>query len=136
MTTVAVALLEQAGKVLICRRRSDQPHAGKWEFPGGKVEPGESPAQALVRELGEELDILVDGVQEVRRYEYSYPGKAPIRLVFFRVDRYVGSLQAAQFADLKWESCKALPTYDFLDGDARIVRELAEGQHLGRAASV
>ena len=136
MTTVAVALLEQDGKVLICRRRNDQAHAGKWEFPGGKVELGEAPGQALARELNEELDILAEAFQEVCRYEYSYPGKPPICLVFFRVDSYVGSLKGAQFADLKWEDREALPAYDFLEGDARIVRELAEGQHLGTAAPV
>ena len=136
MTTVAVALLEQDGKVLICRRRNDQAHAGKWEFPGGKVEPGEAPGQALVRELNEELDILAESFQEVCRYEYAYPGKSSICLVFFRVDRYVGSLQDAQFADLRWEDREALPAYDFLEGDARIVRELAEGLHLSTAVSV
>lgn len=136
MTTVAVALLSQAGRVLICRRRSDQAHPGKWEFPGGKVEAGEAPGQALVRELGEELGIVAEAFEEVCRYEYSYPGKPPICLVFFCVDRYVGSLRGAQFADLRWESCEALPNYDFLEGDARIVRELAEGLHLSTAGSL
>ncbi len=136
MTTVAVALLSEAGKVLICRRRKDQAHPGKWEFPGGKVEAGEAPGQALVRELGEELGILAEAFEEVCRYNHSYPGKAPICLAFFRVDRYAGSLQGAQFADLKWESCEALPNYDFLEGDARIVRELAAGLHLGTTDSL
>lgn len=130
MTTVAVALLEREGKVLICRRRNDQAHGGKWEFPGGKVEPGETPGQALVRELGEELGVFAEAFEEVCRYEYAYPGKPAICLAFFRVDRYAGSPQGTQFADLKWESCGALPTYDFLEGDERIVRELSEGLHL------
>ena len=130
MTTVAVALLQWRGKILICRRRSDQAHAGKWEFPGGKVEAGETPGQALVRELDEELGISVEVFDEVRRYEYAYPGQPPVRLAFFRVDRYSGAPDGAQFADLRWESCEALPAYDFLEGDARIVRELAEGLHL------
>ena len=130
MTTVAVALLEREGKVLICRRRNDQAHGGKWEFPGGKVEPGETAGQALVRELGEELSVFAEAFEEVCRYEYSYPGKPAICLAFFRVDRYAGAPQGAQFADLKWESCEALPAYDFLEGDARIVRELSEGLHL------
>ena len=135
MTAVAVALLERAGKVLICRRRNDQAHGGKWEFPGGKVEPGETPAQALVRELAEELAVLAEAFEEVCRYEYAYPGKPAICLVFFRVDRYAGSPQGAQFADLKWESSEALPTYDFLEGDERIVRELSEGLHLAATDS-
>lgn len=130
MTTVAVALLEREGKVLICRRRNDQAHGGKWEFPGGKVEPGETAGQALVRELGEELSVFAEEFEEVCRYEFAYPGKPAICLAFFRVDRYAGAPQGEQFADLKWESCEALPAYDFLDGDARIVRELSEGLHL------
>jgi mutator protein MutT len=54
MTTVAAALIERDGRILICRRRGDQDHAGKWEFPGGKVEAGEEPPEALARELREE----------------------------------------------------------------------------------
>lgn len=135
MTTVAVALLEREGKVLICRRRNDQAHGGKWEFPGGKVELGETPGQALVRELGEELSVIAEAFEEVCRYEYAYPGKPAICLAFFRVDRYAGSPQGAQFAELKWESREALPAYDFLEGDARIVRELSEGQHLATTDS-
>lgn len=136
MTTVAVALLEREGKVLICRRRSDQTHGGKWEFPGGKVEPGETPGQALVRELGEELGVLAEAFEEVCRYEYTYPGKPAICLAFFRVDRYAGAPQAGQFADLRWESCESLAAYDFLEGDARIVRELSEGLHLATTVSL
>lgn len=136
MTTVAVALLEREGKVLICRRRNDQAHSGKWEFPGGKVEPGETPGQALVRELGEELGVLAEAFEEVCRYEFAYPGKPAICLAFFRVDRYAGSPQGGQFADLKWESREALPTYDFLEGDARIVRELSEGLHVATKDSL
>ena len=57
MTTVVAGVLERDGKILICRRRADQPHPLKWEFPGGKLETGESPAAALIRELREELGI-------------------------------------------------------------------------------
>ena len=130
MTTVAIALIARPGEVLICRRRGDQAHAGKWEFPGGKAESGEMPADALVRELDEELGIDATELCEVVRYDYAYPGKSPVRLVFFHVTGYNGRIDGSQFADLKWESCAALPDYDFLAGDGRIVRELADGQHL------
>ena len=127
MTTVAIALIERAGRILICRRRRDQSHAGKWEFPGGKVERGEAALDALARELREELGIEISEAQERVRYDYGYPGKAPIRLVFFGVVDYDGSVDGSQFADMAWETRAALPSYDFLEGDGRIVRELAEG---------
>ena len=129
MTTVAIALLEQDGDLLICRRRQDQSHAGKWEFPGGKVEPGEEPRAALVRELREELGIDVSVPQEVVRYDYSYPRTPPIRLVFFKVTSFRGRIEPAQFAEVRWESRRELQRYDFLEGDARIVLELAEGRY-------
>lgn len=129
MTTVAVALLERGGKLLICRRRADQSHAGKWEFPGGKVEAGESPREAVVRELTEELDIRAAAVGEVLRYVYTYPSRPPVRLVFFSVPVHHGTINPAQFAEVRWESRIDLLRFDFLEGDARIVRELAEGLH-------
>ena len=129
MTTVAVALIERAGKLLICRRRSDQSHAGKWEFPGGKVERGEASRDALARELKEELGVEVIRAEECVRYEYAYPGKARLRLVFFRVETYRGRVAGEQFAEIRWESRGALARFDFLEGDGRIVRELADGRH-------
>lgn len=128
MKTVAVALIRRAGEILICRRRADQPHAGKWEFPGGKVEPGESPPKALMRELREELGIEVVRAEERLRYDFAYPGKHPIRLVFFAVPEYLGQIDGSQFDEVIWESTEALPRYDFLEGDERIVRELAGGR--------
>ncbi len=128
MTTVAAALLEESGKLLICRRRDDQMHAGKWEFPGGKAEPGEEPLEALRRELREELGIEADGAEEVLTYEYAYPGRRPIRLVFFRVLAYSGCIQTSQFAEARWERRESLAGYDFLEGDERIVRRLASGR--------
>lgn len=129
MTTVAVALLERGGKLLICRRRADQSHAGKWEFPGGKVEAGESPREAVARELAEELDIRAAAAREVLRYVYTYPSRPPVRLVFFSVPEYHGTINPAQFAEVRWESRIGLLRFDFLAGDARIIRELAEGLH-------
>ena len=78
MTTVAIALMECSGNLLICRRRANQDHGGKWEFPGGKVEPGETPLAALERELEEELGIDSITAEEAVRYEYAYPGKSSV----------------------------------------------------------
>lgn len=129
MTTVAVGLLERSGRLLICRRRRNQVHGGKWEFPGGKVEPGETPREALIRELGEELGIDVVAAEEAVRYDYTYPGERSVLLVFFTVGSYRGRIRPSGFAEVRWESRAELPRYDFLEGDGRIVRELAEGRH-------
>ena len=125
MTTVAAALIERGGKTLICRRRPDQSHAGKWEFPGGKVEGGESPAQALRRELREELGIEARVGPLVARCEYAYPGKKPILLMFFRVTEFSGEPDGAQFAEIRWERPRDFPGFDFLEGDVAFVRKLA-----------
>lgn len=125
MTTVAAALIERDGKILICRRRSDQAHGGKWEFPGGKVENGETPADAAYRELREELGIAASIGAEIRRYEYSYPGKAAIQLVFFQVTEFEGEPDPDQFAEIRWEDRRDMPSFDFLGGDVDFVRELA-----------
>ena len=134
ITTVAAAVIEQDGRVLICRRRADQDHPGKWEFPGGKLEPGEQPAESLRRELREELGIEALVGSEITRYEYRYPGRKTIRLIFFRVSEFTGNPDYSQFEQVEWEPHRDLPRYDFLEGDVEFVRELAEGKFGQRSA--
>jgi 8-oxo-dGTP diphosphatase len=121
MTIVAAGVLEQDGKVLICRRRPDQPHSLKWEFPGGKLEAGESPETALIRELREELGIQAAVGAELMRYEFVYSGKKPILLIFLKVAAWQGKIENRIFAEIEWERWDALPGYDFLEGDARFL---------------
>src|SRR5579859_2573495 len=90
MIQVVAAILERDGKILICRRTAEQSHPLKWEFPGGKVEPGESPGEALARELEEELGMEGSETKEITRYEYCYPEKKPILLIFLRVTQFRG----------------------------------------------
>jgi 8-oxo-dGTP diphosphatase len=125
MLTVVAALIQKDAKVLICQRPPGQSHAGKWEFPGGKVEPGESPERALGRELVEELSIDAVVGAEVERYTYAYPNKPPILLVFFRVTEYGGEPRNLVFARIEWVDLKDLPSYDFLEGDVDFVKRLA-----------
>ncbi len=128
MTVVAAGLIRRSGRIFVCRRRADQLHPGKWEFPGGKVEQGESPSVALIRELREELSVEAADLRECLQYDFSYPGKQPIRLVFFAVGRYSGRIDPSQFAESRWEARDGLAELDFLEGDERIVRELTEGR--------
>ncbi len=125
MITVAAAVIEREGRILICRRRADQDHEGKWEFPGGKLEAGEQPAEALLRELREELSIEARIDSEIERFHYEYPGRKPIELIFFTVTAFNGEPRYEQFAEVRWAERSELPTFDFLDGDVAFVRRLA-----------
>jgi 8-oxo-dGTP diphosphatase len=121
MTIVVAGILQRDGKTLICRRRAGGPHPLKWEFPGGKLEPGESPGQALTRELREELGIEAQPGAELMRYEFAYPGKNPILLIFLEAAGWTGTVENRIFETIVWESREALPEYDFLEGDARFL---------------
>jgi 8-oxo-dGTP diphosphatase len=117
MTRVVAGVLQRAGEILICQRRADQPHPLKWEFPGGKMEAGESPEQALARELREELGIEAEPGAEAMRYEFTYPGKQPILLIFLSVTAWRGEIENRIFETIRWERAEALSRWDFLEGD-------------------
>src|SRR5216683_184802 len=104
VTTVVAAVIERGGLILIAQRKSNSRHALKWEFPGGKVEAGETPESALVRELEEELGIRAIIEREITRYEYHYPGRDRILLVFYRVVRFEGELRNLDFEQIRWEA--------------------------------
>jgi 8-oxo-dGTP diphosphatase len=121
MTCVVAGVMEHGGKILICRRRADQAHPLKWEFPGGKMEPGESPQAALVRELREELGIESVAGGELMRYEYAYPEKRPILLIFIQVADWRGEIVNRIFETISWEKAEKLADFDFLEGDAPFI---------------
>ena len=124
MTTVVAAVIESGGRILIGQRSNSGHHPLKWEFPGGKVEPGETPEAATIRELEEELGIRarIDG--EIMRYQYQYPGRTPILLIFYRVADFEGEPENRDFEQIRWEVAERLPDYDFLEGDAEFIRSL------------
>jgi 8-oxo-dGTP diphosphatase len=121
MIQVVAAILERDGRILIGQRQPEQSHPLQWEFPGGKVEPGETPEAALARELEEELAIRGARGEEIQRYDYEYPGKKAITLIFFRVAAYEGELQNLIFRDLRWEPRERLADFDFVAGDRQFL---------------
>ena len=125
MTTVVAAIIERAGRILIAQRRNSGHHPLKWEFPGGKVEPGETPEAALIRELHEELAITARIQSELMRYDYQYPGRSRIHLIFYRVVDFDGSPQNLDFAQIRWEQPEKLRDYDFLEGDRKFIERFA-----------
>lgn len=126
--TVVAAVIERSGQILIGQRPKGDWNQMKWEFPGGKMEPQESPREALGRELREELDIRAEIGEEITRYEYEYPGKPPIQLIFFRVVQFEGEPKNLAFNQIRWEFAARFPHYEFLDGDVDFVRRLARGE--------
>jgi len=122
---VAAAVIERDAKILIGQRKRGDSHGLKWEFPGGKVERGESPVSGLVRELREELGIEATVGPELVRYEHRYPRRTSILLIFYSVKQFSGEPKSLAFEKILWESPEKLPGYDFLDGDIDFVRRLA-----------
>lgn len=125
---VAAALILRGDTVLICQRRADQPMALKWEFPGGKIEPGETAEQALARELDEELGIHAIIGAPVVRIRHTYRNGGAVDLQFFTVVAFEGELENRIFNEFRWVPLKALPEYDFLAADRGLIRDLAEGK--------
>ncbi len=121
---VVAAVIERDGRILICQRRGGR-HALKWEFPGGKVEPGEDSRSALARELREELQIEAVIGAGLHTETVRYPSGPPIRLQFFRVTDFSGEPTNLQFEQVVWENRRNLPQYDFLEGDIEFVKKLA-----------
>lgn len=124
MVDVAAAvLLRPDGSFLLGCRAADTFYPGYWEFPGGKVEPGETPRQALLRELEEELGIRVDTAWPwlVREHHYEH---AHVRLHFFRVTAWTGALQDHVHAGLSWQLPGATTVAPMLPANASILKAL------------
>src|SRR5438046_6512997 len=100
----------------------------KWEFRGGKIEEGEQPRDALRRELDEELGITATVGDEVTRFRHEYPNGNAIELRFYDVKAYSGEIENRIFRAVVWANPSELPSYDFLEADTKLVRDLAVGK--------
>ena len=128
MKRVVAALIFKDGKILICQRTRHQTMPLKWEFPGGKIEEGEQPRDALRRELDEELGIEASVGDEVARLRHQYKNGSSVELRFFTVNEYKGELENKIFRDMRWAERSELPSFDFLEADFELVRDLASGK--------
>src|SRR5882724_7952737 len=99
MKRVVAALILKNDKILACQRTRHQTMPLKWEFPGGKIEDGEQPRDALRRELDEELGIQAEIGDEVSRIRHEYPNGGSVELRFFTVRQYAGTLENRIFRD-------------------------------------
>jgi 8-oxo-dGTP diphosphatase len=130
MKRVVAALIVKDGKILVCQRTKHQTMPLKWEFPGGKIEEGEQPRDALRRELEEELGIDAIIGDEVSRIRHEYKSGNSVELRFFVVHNFEGELENRIFRDIQWSDRKDLPLFDFLEADLKLVEDLAAGKVL------
>lgn len=119
MIIVCAGVLLKSGQVLLARRGPGMRHAGKWEFPGGRVEPGEAPAAALARELREELGIEAVVGPETARSRHTYDF-GEIELIAFLVPKFSGELKPVEHDALAWVEARRLLEYDLTPADVPI----------------
>lgn len=123
---VAAGIIWRGERFLVCRRPSGKPLAGYWEFPGGKLEPGETPGAALMRELREELGIEACNVVFWRLARQVYPECGVMAVLhFFHVRKFDGEPCAKEGQELAWIKPEEYPGFDFLPADAQVLQELA-----------
>jgi 8-oxo-dGTP diphosphatase len=127
LIVAAAGILTDGDNVLACQRHRSDPYALQWEFPGGKVEPGEDLESALKRELAEELGIDASIGEEVFRFKHRYPDRF-VQMVFFHVPFFLGEIVNRVFETIEWIPRSELPAYNFLEADRDLVLRIARGE--------
>src|SRR6266481_1213356 len=128
MKRVVAALILKGDKILACQRTRHQVMPLKWEFPGGKIEEGEQPRDALRRELEEELGIEAVIGDEVARIVHEYPRGGSVELRFFEVRSYKGEIENRIFREIRWVERSQLNELDFLEADLTHFKDLVAGK--------
>jgi len=126
MIQVAVAIIEQSGKILIARRQKDDPLKGKWEFPGGKIMEDETHEQCLKRELHEELGIEAEVGDLLYTTQHVYNHIA-VELFFYTVKYLDGEIKLKEYRQIRWVGKENLNKYNFLEANVPLLKILGEG---------
>jgi 8-oxo-dGTP diphosphatase len=122
---VVAALIERGGEVLVARRRATGERGNLWEFPGGKVEPGEGERAALARELREELGVRALVGEEYARLEHVYPD-LQVELALYRAALHDSDPRPLQAQELRWVRRRELPGLEFCEADVPLLTRIAE----------
>ena len=125
MTEVVAALIWDEGRFLICQRPADKTRGLLWEVAGGKVEPGETRQQALIRECREELAITVSVKDIFMEVTHQYPDMA-VHLTLFHASVISGAPQLLEHHALRWITAAEIPQYNFCPADRPILQQLQE----------
>ncbi|HUI74870.1 MAG TPA: (deoxy)nucleoside triphosphate pyrophosphohydrolase [Candidatus Acidoferrum sp.] len=130
MRTVVAAIIERSDhRLLIGQRRKDDSSPLKWEFPGGKVEHGETPEAALRRELREELGAILTRAVEIARVQHRYAAANEVLdIIFFGASIASEPIQPRVFEKTAWVLPRELGNYDFLAANAQLIALLATGK--------
>lgn len=131
---VAAGLLRDGDRILVCQRLATAVHPLRWEFPGGKLEPGESPDACLERELREELGIDATIGARLASVEYVYADGPHVRVHFFEIASHRGVVTNRVFERIDWREIGRLSELDFLDADRPLVELLRRRAMLDFAA--
>lgn len=123
MTEVVAALIWAGDKFMICQRPENKTRGLLWEFVGGKVEPGETKEQALIRECKEELNVTVAVHEAYMEVTHEYPDLT-VHLTLFQAEIAEGILQKLEHNDIRWITVAEIPNYDFCPADDVILRKL------------
>ncbi len=125
---VVAGLIFRQNRLLICQRHRAGSFPLKWEFPGGKVETGETDLEALRRELREELAIESLDARLAFQHEHAYGAGPRVALRFYSVREFAGEPRNLVFEQISWVALSALKNFDFLEGDRLLVARLASAQ--------
>jgi len=125
---VTAGVVSRAGSVLACQRPTGGAHPGRWEFPGGKVEQGETLEMGMRRELQEELGIDAVVGPLLWQTQFQYPGRGPFALTFFGIRTWTGKVTNRCFAAMRWMPIANLGALDFLEADREFIGALIGGQ--------
>lgn len=121
---IGLAVIVHTGRVLIARRNPETVLGGCWEFPGGKLQPGETPAECVCREVNEEVGLQVEAAAPFAVIEHEYP-HGRVRLHCCRCRLLAGSPRALECAEVRWVLPADLPRYPFPEANAPLLRQLA-----------
>lgn len=121
MLEVVAALVWENDRFLICRRPAHKTQAMLWEFVGGKVEPGETPEEALVRECREELDVTVEPLSVFTQVTHDYPD-VRVHLTLFTARIVSGEPKLLEHSAIEWITPSEIPDFDFCPADAEILK--------------
>ena len=125
MIDVVAALIWEGDKFLACQRPANKARGLLWEFVGGKVEPGETPEQALIRECREELDVTVAPRDVFMTVIHEYPDLT-VRLILFNAVIAEGTPKLLEHNDLRWITVNEIDSLDFCPADEEILKKLKE----------
>jgi 8-oxo-dGTP diphosphatase len=133
MKNVAVGIIMNNGQVLACQRKRTVRYPLKWEFPGGKIEPGETASEAVVRELQEELgiDAVPDRILLVHDWIYTEGAQSPVHeahfnVTYFMIHAFTGKPENRTFESIRWVSPEELRSMDILEGNRQAVALLLQ----------